>query len=105
MKLNTVGELQLGQPNLMQIKILHPNVTGLAYDPVYNSRPPPFFLREFKVDYDGTTIVIARLTFAISQDPSFRFFFVPKKEGLMTIEAIDTKNNKFKSTHKVSMSS
>ncbi len=104
-KMNTVGDIVFGEPNLMQIKISHPNVTGLAYDPVYNSRPPAYFLKEFRINYEGTTIIKAQLTFAISQDPSFRFFFVPEKEGLMTVDAIDTKDNKFTSTHKVSLAS
>jgi len=30
MKMNTVGELTLGEANLMQIKISHPNITGLG---------------------------------------------------------------------------
>lgn len=69
----------------MHIKISHPNVTGLAYAPVYNSRPAAYFVREFKVEYKGMLIVKAQLTFAISQPPGFRFFFMPEKEGQMTM--------------------
>ena len=101
MKMNTVGELALGEANLMQLKISHPNITGLGASQRTGVTPPPHFLKEFKISYDGKMIMKADLTFAISQDPSFRFFFTPKKEADMIVEAVDTKNNQFKSTHSV----
>ncbi|MFQ5659166.1 MAG: quinoprotein dehydrogenase-associated SoxYZ-like carrier [Gammaproteobacteria bacterium] len=101
MKLNTIGELKIGQPNLVQVKILHPNVTGMAYDPVYNSRPPAHFLSSFKVAYEGIPILKAQLTFSVSQDPAFRFYFIPNQEGKLTIEATDTKNNDWVSSFEI----
>jgi len=103
MKMNTVGDLTLGEANLMQLKISHPNITGLGASQRTGVKPPPHFLKEMKVSYDGKMIMKANITFAISQDPSFRFFFVPEKEADMIVEAVDTSNNKFKSTHAVTL--
>lgn len=101
MKIKTIGDLTLGEPNLVQLKILHPNVTGLAYDPVWNSRPPAHFLQRFNVKFNDELVIKANLTFAISQDPAFRFYFKPEQDGTITIEATDTKENSWSKTHNV----
>ena len=103
MKMNTVGDVTLGEANLMQLKISHPNITGLGASQRTGVKPPPHFLKEFTVSYDGKMVLKAILTFAISQDPSFRFFFKPEKEADMIVIAVDTKNNEFKSTHAVTL--
>jgi len=103
MKMNTVGDVTLGEPNLMQLKISHPNITGLGASQRTGVKPPPHFVKEIIVSYDGKMVLKANLTFAISQDPSFRFFFKPEKEGEMIVEAFDTNNNEFKSTHAVTL--
>jgi sulfur-oxidizing protein SoxY len=103
MKMNTVGDVTLGEPNLMQLKISHPNITGLGASQRTGVKPPPHFVKEIIVNYDGKMVMKANLTFAISQDPSFRFFFTPEKEAEMVVVAIDTKNNEFKSTHSVTL--
>lgn len=103
MKMGAVGDVSLGEPNLMQLKISHPNITGLGASQRTGVKPPPHFLKELKITYDGKMVMKANLTFAISQDPGFRFFFVPEKEADMIVEALDTKNNEFKSTHAVTL--
>jgi len=103
MKMNTVGDLTLGEASLMQLKISHPNITGLGASQRTGVKPPPHFIKEMKVSYDGKMVMKANLTFAISQDPSFRFYFLPEKEADMIVEAVDTKNNEFKSTHSVTL--
>ena len=41
----------------------------------------------------------ANITFSISTNPNFRFFIKPEHEGLLRIEATDTKNNTFTHDH------
>ncbi len=103
MKMNTIGDVALGDANLMQLKISHPNITGLGANVRTGVKPPPHFIKALKVSYDGKLVLKAILTFAVSQDPSFRFFFKPEKEADMVVEAVDTKNNKFKATHSVTL--
>jgi len=102
MRMKTIGKLALGEPNLMQIKIRHPNITGMA--PIrIGSRviPPAFFVKELEVDFNGKLVLKAKTTFSISMDPAFRFFFVPDKEGVLVVRGSDTKNNQFESSHEV----
>jgi len=106
MKMRTVGELELGKPNLMQLKIRHPNITGLAPLKIGSHvRPPAFFVKNIEVDYNGNLIMKAQLTFSVSMDPAFRFYFVPDKPGVMTVKGVDTKKNEFSSTHEVTVTS
>ena len=102
MKMKTIGDVEFGKPNLMQLKIRHPNITGMAPLRI-GSRvmPPPHFVKEIEVDYNGETVLKAELTFSVSMDPAFRFYFVPETEGVMTVKGSDTKNNEFTSTHEV----
>lgn len=104
MKMKVVGDLVLGEPNLMQIKVRHPNITGMQPLRVGSHViPPAFFIDTLEVDYNGKPIVKALLTFSISMDPALRFYFVPEKEGVITVKGTDTKKNKFSSTHKISL--
>ncbi len=102
MKMKTVGQLILGQPNLVQLMIKHPNITGLQPMEI-GSRvlPPAHFLSHVQVDYAGRQIMAADLTFSVSMDPSLRFFFVPKTDGILTVEASDTQNNSWVSKHAI----
>lgn len=102
MKMKVVGKLALGEPNLMQVMVRHPNITGMAPLRI-GSRviPPAFFMDTFEVTYNDKPIVKASLTFSISMDPALRFYFVPEEEGVMTVKGTDTKKNAFSSTHDV----
>lgn len=100
MKMRTVGELAYGEPNLVQLKIKHPNITGLQPMRIGSrTRPPAHFVNSLEVDYNGKMIMKALLTFSVSMDPSLRFFFIPEKAGKMTVKVKDTDNNSWQSEH------
>ena len=106
MKMKTIGALEFGNPNLMQLMIRHPNITGLA--PIrIGSRviPPAHFVNRLEVDYNGNLIFKAKLTFSVSMDPAFRFFFIPDKEGVLTVKGTDTKKNEFSASHEIKATS
>ncbi|MGI9229551.1 MAG: quinoprotein dehydrogenase-associated SoxYZ-like carrier [Gammaproteobacteria bacterium] len=102
MKMRTVGELALGEPNLVQLRIKHPNITGLQPMKIGSRvRPPPHFVSSLQVDYEDQLIMKAQLTFSVSMDPSLRFFFVPEQAGKMKIQVKDTSNNSWESEHTI----
>ena len=92
----TVGEFKPGEPNLAQVQIRHPNVTGMALDQRTRTRPPAHFVKHMEVSYEGEKVLSADLTFAISLDPTFRFFFIPEGKGEFEITATDTKDQTWK---------
>lgn len=106
MKMSTIGEVELAKPALLQLRIKHPNITGLQPMKI-GSRvmPPAHFLNGLHVTYAGKPVMNALLTFSISMDPSFRFFFVPGAEGIITVEASDTQQNHWTLTQEVSLPS
>ena len=106
MKMSAVGEIETAKPALLQLRIKHPNITGLQPMKI-GSRvmPPAHFLNELHVTYAGRPLMNALLTFSISMDPSFRFFFVPGTEGTITVEAADTQQNHWTLTQEVNLSS
>ena len=93
MKMKLIGDVEYSKPNLMQLKIKHPNITGLQPMRIGSHvHPPAHFVNTLNVNYNGAPIMKATLTFALSMDPSLRFFFVPQDKGILTVEATDTKN-------------
>ena len=93
MKMKLIGDVEYSKPNLMQIRIKHPNITGLQPMRIGSHvHPPAHFVNTLNVNYNGAPVMKATLTFAISMDPSLRFFFVPEDKGTLTVEATDTRN-------------
>lgn len=104
MKMKVVGLVKMGKPNLMQVKIRHPNLTGLAPLKAGSSIiPPAFYVDTFEVVYNDKPIVKATLTYAISMDPTLRFYFLPEKEGELIVTGTDTEAGKFSSTHMINV--
>ena len=102
MRMKVVGDLTFGKANLVQLKIRHPNITGMAPLKIGSRiRPPAHFVDTIEITYNGKLIVKASLTFSVSMDPAFRFYFVPEKEGTMLVKGTDTKKNEFSDTYKV----
>ena len=106
MRMRVMGDLILGKPNLMQLKIRHPNITGMAPLKIGSRvRPPAHFVNAIEITYNDKLIVKASLTFSVSMDPALRFYFVPEKEGTMLVNGTDTKRNEFSGSHQVSLDS
>ncbi len=102
MKIKTIGDIELNKPSLVQLKIKHPSITGMQPLRI-GSRvmPPPHFVDTLQVDFNGKSVMKASLTFSISMDPAFRFFFVPHEKGVITVKGTDTKKNEFSESYEV----
>lgn len=102
MKFGVVGKPQLDKPNLVQLKIQHPNITGMQPLRI-GSRvmPPPHFINHIAVDYNGKPVMQAKLTFSVSMDPSFRFYVLPEQDGTLHVTATDTQDNSWSSDTKL----
>ena len=66
-----------GQPVLAQLMVSHPNDSGLAMDQVTRTYATPHFVRQVDVSYAGKPVMRADVDFSISENPNFRFYFVP----------------------------
>jgi sulfur-oxidizing protein SoxY len=95
MRLAVDGNVSYNQPARAQLMISHPNDSGLVMDQVTRHYTPAYFVRSIKVTYAGKPILTAEVDFSISENPNFRFYFVPAGDGELKAEAIDTKELRF----------
>jgi len=100
-KLKITSVAQLAQPTAAQLMISHPNLNGMQMDQVTRHYAPAHFVRHLKVSFDGEEVFSAETGFGISENPSFRFFFVPESEGQLNAEVTDTKDLQFTQTLQV----
>ena len=66
---------------LGQLMISHPNITGMQLDQRTRAFIPAEYVTKVEIRYNGAHILTAETDISISEDPSFRFFFKPKKGG------------------------
>ena len=75
----------------------------MAMDQVTRLYAPPYFVKHIGVAYDGKPLLSADTDISISENPNFRFYFVPKQDGTLTVEATDSQDASYKATLPVSM--
>lgn len=98
MRLRTEGDVELGKPVLAQLMVSHPNISGLAMDQVTRMYAPAHFVRTVKVAYAGKEVLSADVDFTISENPNFRFYFTPQKEGELVAKIVDSEELTFETS-------
>ncbi len=98
MKFRTDSDIHLNQPNVAELMISHPNVSGLAMDQVTRLYAPPRFVRNVRVSYAGKLVMSADVDFTISENPNFRFYFVPRESGDLKAEVVDSSDATFETS-------
>jgi sulfur-oxidizing protein SoxY len=100
-KMRLENDVKYNQPNLVQLMVNHPNNSGLAMDQVTRLFVPAHYVRRVNVTYADKPIMTADVDFSISENPNFRFYFVPKEKGVLKAEVEDSTDKKFNSTLEV----
>jgi sulfur-oxidizing protein SoxY len=90
MKLAIEDNPKLNQPVMAQLMIRHPNLSGMVMDQITRLYERPHYLRKLAVTYAGKQVMTADVSFSISENPNFRFYFTPKADGILTAEVHDT---------------
>lgn len=98
MRIRLDNEVAYHRPNLAQLMISHPNDSGLAMDQLTRLYVPAHFVRNVSVTFAGKPILTAEVDFSISENPNFRFYFVPRGPGELKAEVLDTKELRFDSS-------
>ena len=101
MKFRVEGEVDRNKPVLAQLMISHPNNSGLAMDQATRQFTPSHFVRKVDVSYAGRPVMSADVDFSISENPNFRFYFVPRGAGELKAEVVDSDELRFESALKV----
>jgi sulfur-oxidizing protein SoxY len=98
MKFRVDENVTLNQPAQAQLMISHPNNSGLAMDQLSRLYVPSHFVRRIDVSYAGKPVLSAELDFTISENPNFRFYFLPRSAGDLKAEVVDSHDLKFESS-------
>jgi sulfur-oxidizing protein SoxY len=101
MKFRVEGDVAARKPVLAQLMISHPNNSGLAMDQFTRQFTPSHYVRTVNVSYGGQEVLSADVDISISENPSFRFYFVPTGEGELRAEVTDSRDKSFQSALKV----
>lgn len=101
MKVRVDGDVAVGKPVLAQLMISHPNDSGLAMDQLSRNYTPAHFVRELTVSYAGQKVLTADLDISISENPNFRFYFVPHGAGELAVDVVDSQDLHFRSALKL----
>lgn len=88
--------VKLNAPTAADVQVVHPNDTGFELNHITVMFIPPHFVRSLKVSYADRRIFDAELDFSVSENPSWRFNFVPHQlGGLLKAEVEDSKEGRF----------
>ncbi len=90
MKFRIEPPQKTGAPALAQLMISHPNNSGLAMDQLSRLYTPSHFVREVRITYGGKLVMSADVDFSISENPNFRFYFLPQGDGELKAEVVDS---------------
>lgn len=90
--------LALDVPNAADVTVLHPNDTGFELNQVTVMYIPPHFVRSIKVSFAQRRIFDADLDFSVSENPTWRFNFVPRGRGELRAEVTDSKDGQYSGT-------
>jgi sulfur-oxidizing protein SoxY len=95
MRLRVDDPLTADRPVLAQLMISHPNDSGLAMDQVTRLYASPHFVRNIEVRYEDKLVLSADVDFSISENPNFRFYFIPGKGGEIDVNVVDNQDLRF----------
>jgi sulfur-oxidizing protein SoxY len=73
----------------------HPNHTGLQMNQLTRLYTPAQYVRQISVDYAGRPVVDVETTFSLSEDPSLRFSVQPQEPGTLTVQVMDTQDQRY----------
>jgi sulfur-oxidizing protein SoxY len=92
------GGVRMDAPNTADVTVVHPNDTGFELNQVTVMYIPPHFVRSIKVSFAQRKVFDAELDFSVSENPTWRFNFVPRARGELRAEVTDSKDGQFVGT-------
>lgn len=98
MRFRIEGDMAGTVPVLTQLQINHPNHSGLAMDQSTRQYTPAHFVRRVDVSYGERPVLSADVDFSISENPIFRFYFLPRGAGTLQATVVDSHDLRFGAT-------
>jgi sulfur-oxidizing protein SoxY len=96
MSVRVEGDLQQrNAPVQALLAIQHPNHSGLAMDQFTRQFTPAHYVRKVDVSLGATPVFAADVDFSMSENPNFRFWFVPDGTRELRVAVIDSQERRF----------
>lgn len=92
--------VEYDKPMLVELQVRHPNESALASD--LEPDQIPRFVRNVNVDFNGKLVMSGEVNFSLSDNPVFRFYFVPRADGELNVRIEDTHDSVFTQSVRVS---
>ncbi len=92
---NLPQNYQQGDLVATQLKIMHPNNSGLQYNIATGYYISADFIRTIEVTYNGEEVFTADTDISISEDPDIKFGFSPQEKGVLEVHVKDSKGRSF----------
>ncbi len=102
-KMNVEQPVKFGAPTAATFNIRHVMRTGLQRDLVSQGFVPAFYIKETKFTYNGKPVMTIDVGVGTSEDPYYKFNFIPDAPG--KLEAIATDNEGKTFSHEVEVKS
>jgi len=90
--------VHMDAPTPVDLQVVHPNDTGFELNQVTVMYIPPHFVRSIRVSYGDRKVFDAELDFSISENPAWRFNFVPRGPGTLRADVEDSKEGRYVGT-------
>jgi sulfur-oxidizing protein SoxY len=100
-RLRLPASIEPRSPAIAELMVQHPNASGLAKDQMTQLFIPAYFVRDIRVTYAGELVLSAQVDFTISENPNFRFYFLPDEAGELRALVTDTKDRHVESSVQV----
>ncbi|MCB2425927.1 quinoprotein dehydrogenase-associated SoxYZ-like carrier [Methylophaga pinxianii] len=84
-------DADIGEMTQAQVVVSHPNNSGLQFDQQTRGYIPPHYVKEIVIDFADENLITLEAGISISEDPSIRFNFTPKKHGILKAMVSDSK--------------
>jgi sulfur-oxidizing protein SoxY len=99
------GRIRRGEVIHPQLKMRHPNRTGLAErDGSFVRVSEPLYLNEMEVWFGGDRVSRFEFTPALSDDPFITFALLASREGPLEISLVNNRGQRFETAHEIRFS-
>jgi desulfoferrodoxin (superoxide reductase-like protein) len=99
------GAIRRGEIVHPQLKIRHPNRTGLAEnDGSFVRISEPLYLQSMEVVFAGELVSRFEFTPALSDDPFITFALLASREGPLEVRLVNNRGQRFEATHEIRFS-
>ena len=102
-KMSVEAPAKFGVPTAATFNIKHVMRTGLQRDLVSQGYVPAFYINKTAFTYNGKPVMTIDVGVGTSEDPYFKFNFIPEAPGKLEVTATDNEGKSF--THEVEVRS